>query len=70
MVRLRPHGGQPVEGGGHVVDVPVHDGSGRPGRALGHPAEIRYVRAVENAELVLVVADAELDVRRPHGRPT
>src|SRR5919204_5357230 len=57
LVLLGAHGQQPLEGRRHVVDVPVHD---RPARVAG--GALGRVAAVGDAQLVLVVADAELDV--------
>jgi hypothetical protein len=61
LVHRRAHGNQPAEGPRYIVDVPVDDRAGGPVRPAvpGEPA-------VDDAQLVLVVADAELDV---HGRP-
>ena len=56
---VAPSDEQPVERRLDVVDVPVHH------RAAGRLA-VRGEPAVDDAELVLVVADAELDVG---GRP-
>src|SRR5262245_12186131 len=54
---LAPHRQQPLEGRRDVVDVPVRDDPARlGGRALRREA------AVDQAPLVLVVADAELGV--------
>ena len=51
---------QPVQGCGNVVDVPAHD---RPARACGKLG--RGELPVDDAQFVLVVADAELDVAWP-----
>ncbi len=51
---------QPIQRGGHVVDVPVDDHAARACGKLG-----RGKPPVDDAQLVLVVADAELDVARP-----
>lgn len=53
------HGQQLLEGRRHVVDVPVRDGAGRSG-----PRPFGSVAAVDQAQFVLVVADAELSVPR------
>jgi hypothetical protein len=53
------HGLQPLEGRRHIVDVPVQDGAARTG-----PRRFGRVTAVDQAQLVLVFADAELYVRR------
>src|SRR5690606_7273289 len=58
LVRGGAQGEQPVEGALQVVDVPVHD---RTAGARGVPG--RCVAAVDDPDLVPVVADAELDVR-------
>ena len=58
----RAHREQAVERGRHIVDVPVHDHTGRPGRRTG-----RCVAAIDDAQLVLVVTEAELDIRRRAG---
>src|SRR5262245_53246330 len=51
---------QPVERGRHVIDMPVDDHPAWSGRQLG-----RGEPPLDDAELVLVVADPELDVTRP-----
>src|SRR6266508_76140 len=57
LVLLGAHRQQSLNRGVDVVDVPVHDGAARLGRGAG-----RCVAAVDDAQLGLVVADAELGV--------
>ena len=64
--RLEERGAQ-LDQAGHgrldVVDVPVHERAGRAGLLVGGAgADVAEVGAVEDAQLVLVVADPELDV--------
>ena len=59
LVLRGPHRQQPLDGGVEVVDAPVHDRAAGPGRRAG-----RRVPAVDDAQLGLVVADAELGVGR------
>src|SRR6202035_5808777 len=60
FVRCRPQGQQPPEAGPDVVHVPVHDHAAGIVRPAG-----RREPAVEDAELVLVGADAEFGVGEP-----
>ena len=53
------HGQQPLDGSRHVVDVPVQDGAARACRRC-----FGLVAAVNQAQLVLVVADTKLVVPR------
>ena len=57
-LHLRTEGQQPLEGGLNVVHVPV----GHRATGLVWPG-VRGEAAVHDAQLVLVVADSELDVR-------
>jgi hypothetical protein len=41
----------------HIVDVPVHDSTGRPGRRT-----VGRLAAIDQAQLVLVVAEAKLGI--------
>src|SRR6266511_943688 len=58
-----PERHQPLQGGRDVVDVPVHERAAWPGAEFG-----RRKSSVDDAQLVLVVGDAELDVARPAPR--
>ena len=60
FVRCRTQGQQPPEAGSDVVHMPVDESAA----GLAWPAG-RREPAVEDAELVLVVADAELGVGEP-----
>jgi hypothetical protein len=57
---LRSHRQQPLEGSWHIVNVPVHDGTTRAARRT-----FGRVAAIDQAQLVLVVAEAKLDISRP-----
>jgi hypothetical protein len=63
-VRRRAEGDQPVDGALQVVDVPVHD---RPTDPVGGGR--RLPAAIDDAQLVGVVADPELDVGRAPSGP-
>jgi hypothetical protein len=56
---LRSHRQQPLEGRWHIVNVPVHDGTTRAARRT-----VGRVAAIDQAQLVLVVAEAKLEISR------
>src|SRR5919112_3728025 len=56
----RSHRQQPLEGRWYILDVPVHDGTSRTARRT-----FGRVAAIDQAQLVLVVAEAKLDISRP-----
>jgi hypothetical protein len=61
IVLLRPHGEQALERGLQIIDVPIDEA---PGPAVV-TLPIGNVLTVDDAQLVLVVAEPELNVSRP-----